>query len=162
MYQNGIEPFTRNGSEDSGIEFFDPAVETLARKIAAMIYVEQQERRTTAQTSVSATALSRVARARVQERRQRDALFEVGLFGEPAWDMLLDLYIAAEEGKTISVSSLCIAAATPQTTALRWINHMVEKGMVLREDDERDRRRVYVRLAPETQTRLGQLLSCWQ
>lgn len=44
------------------------------------------------------------------------------LFGEPAWDMIVDLFIAAEENKTVSVSSLCIDASVPMTTVLRWNN----------------------------------------
>src|SRR3546814_1843272 len=41
---------------------------------------------------------------------------------DPAWDMLLDLYLAAERNtRPVSISSLCIASAVPATTALRWI-----------------------------------------
>ena len=38
------------------------------------------------------------------------------LFGEPAWDILLDLYIANVENKPVSVSSACIGSAAPPTT----------------------------------------------
>jgi DNA-binding MarR family transcriptional regulator len=86
----------------------------------------------------------------IHERRLRDQYFDPALFGEPAWDMLLDLYAARERGKRISVSSLCIAAAVPPTTALRWITLLESAGMIVRLNDLNDRRRVFVTLSNET------------
>ena len=61
-----------------------------------------------------------LARKAYALRRKRAALFgNPDLFGEPAWDILLDLYIAAGEGKPVSVSSACIGSAAPATTGLR-------------------------------------------
>src|SRR3546814_11460790 len=55
-------------------------------------------------------------------RRLRDRYFDGDLFADPAWDMLLDLYLAAERNtRPVSISSLCIASAVPAPTALRWI-----------------------------------------
>ncbi|MGM3253246.1 hypothetical protein ACS22W_25800, partial [Escherichia coli] len=39
-----------------------------------------------------------LARRTYADRRRRDKLFQPGLFGEPAWDILLDLFISAKEG----------------------------------------------------------------
>jgi DNA-binding MarR family transcriptional regulator len=54
----------------------------------------------------------------------------------------------------VAVSSLCIAAAVPATTALRWLKTMVSQGIFLRRADPHDGRRVFVELAPEASTAL--------
>lgn len=90
-----------------------------------------------------------LARQAYRDRRRRDELFRDGdLFGEPAWDILLDLFIAAKEGKRISITSACIGAAAPSTTALRWLNILDREGLIEREGDAHDMRRSYVRLTP--------------
>lgn len=86
-------------------------------------------------------------RATIRARRLRDQFFDGGLFADPAWDMLLDLFAAHLEHVRVSVSSLCIAAAVPPTTALRWITTMREGGLLERHDDPFDRRRAYVGLS---------------
>jgi len=89
-----------------------------------------------------------LARHLYSMRRQRSAIFgQMEIFGEPAWDILLDLYIAALEGKSVSVSSACIGSASPPTTGLRWIGVLTHQGMLIREHDPTDQRRVLVRLS---------------
>ncbi|MFL9840335.1 hypothetical protein ABS767_05115 [Sphingomonas sp. ST-64] len=88
----------------------------------------------------------RIVRAAIRARRLRDQHFSAELFADPAWDMLLDLYAARLEGRRVSVSSLCIAAAVPPTTALRWIGTMHEGELFEREPDARDRRRAHITL----------------
>ncbi len=88
-----------------------------------------------------------LARATLALRRKRDRLFPEGLFGEPVWDLLLDLYIARADGRTISVSSACIAAAVPPTTALRWLRELERRDLVVRTADTGDGRRVHVTLS---------------
>ncbi len=93
-------------------------------------------------------------RAIIKQRRMRDRFFDAGLFADPGWDILLDLYAAQDEGKPVSVSSLCIAAAVPPTTALRWITNMTEAGLLLRVQDQGDARRVFIELAPDTRAQM--------
>ena len=88
-------------------------------------------------------------RALLRARRLRDEHFGAGLFEDPAWDMLLDLYAAELEGVRVSVSSLCIAAAVAPTTALRWIGRLSEQGLLERVPDPRDRRRAFISLSAE-------------
>ncbi|MCM0001224.1 MAG: MarR family transcriptional regulator [Erythrobacter sp.] len=93
-----------------------------------------------------------LARKTYALRRKRASLFgNPDLFGEPAWDILLDLYIAAGEGKPVSVSSACIGSAAPATTGLRWLGVLAQEGLVVRENDAEDHRRVLVRLTPSGQ-----------
>ena len=101
-----------------------------------------------------------LARNLLAERREREEALG-DLFGEPAWDMLLDLFAAHEERVNISVSSLCIAAAVPSTTALRWISVLYERGHLIRRADPRDRRRVWVELSPAMVASMRSLLQSW-
>jgi DNA-binding IclR family transcriptional regulator len=76
------------------------------------------------------------------------------LFGEPAWDILLDLHAAAARGLAVSVSNACLAADAPASTALRWLQHLQAEGLVERLADATDARRHYVRLTDEGLTRM--------
>lgn len=95
------------------------------------------------------------ARAVYSSRRLRGRSFgSEDLFGEPAWDMLLDLYIADFDHRAISVSSLCIAANVPTSTAMRWILLLQSRGLVERRGDDADKRRVYVHLTDAAKSAL--------
>lgn len=86
----------------------------------------------------------------IRARRLRARYFSEELFADPAWDMLLDLLQAEIAQLRVPVSSLCIAAAVPATTALRWLKTLVSQGLFVRRADPHDGRRVFVELAPET------------
>lgn len=90
--------------------------------------------------------LAAVAAAEYARRRRRDARFGGRLFADPAWDMLLDLFVHHHRGKLVSAHSLCIAAAVPQTTALRWIGKLRAAGMVTRVRSRHDQRVVHILL----------------
>lgn len=92
--------------------------------------------------SVSSTRV----RGAIRARRIRDQFFVPALFADPAWDMLLDLFAAELEHGRVSVSSLCIAAAVPPTTALRWITTLTSHELIEREPDPLDRRRAHIKL----------------
>ncbi|MES2327104.1 MAG: MarR family winged helix-turn-helix transcriptional regulator [Pseudomonadota bacterium] len=88
-------------------------------------------------------------RSVIRARRMRARYFRDELFADPAWDMLLDLLQAEIAQLRVPVSSLCIAASVPATTALRWLKTMVSEGIFVRRADPHDGRRVFVELAPE-------------
>ncbi len=92
----------------------------------------------------------------IQARRLRARYFPEDLFADPAWDMMLDLLQAEIAQLRVAVSSLCIAASVPSTTALRWLKTLVGQGLFLRRSDPHDGRRVFVELAPETSRSLRQ------
>jgi DNA-binding MarR family transcriptional regulator len=93
---------------------------------------------------------AKVVRRMLRQRRMREQYFPADLFADPAWDMLLDLYAARLERQPVSVSSLCIAAAVPATTALRWIKTMTDAGLFVRDADPHDGRRIFIALAEGT------------
>ena len=107
----------------------------------------------------AAANLLELARHAYWLRRQRAQIFGCAdLFGEPAWDILLDLYIAQGDGKAVSVSSACIGSASPPTTGLRWLAALADKGLILREPDAHDHRRIMVRLTAEGSTAVERFL----
>ncbi len=89
-----------------------------------------------------------VVRSAIRARRLRSRFFAGVMFADPAWDMLLDLLRAELAQHRVPISSLCIAAAVPATTALRWIQSMTDSGLFVRCADPLDGRRVFVELSP--------------
>ena len=87
-------------------------------------------------------------RAILKARRAREEMIGRDLFADPAWDMLLDLYAADLEQRKVSTTELCIAAAVPSTTALRWIEKLAQMTFVIRKEDHLDGRRIWVSLSP--------------
>ena len=87
-------------------------------------------------------------RAVIAARARRNQHFDPLLFADPAWDILLELYASSLEQRRVSVSKVCGSAAVPATTALRWICKMENDGLVLREPDPFDRRRIWISLSP--------------
>jgi DNA-binding MarR family transcriptional regulator len=90
----------------------------------------------------------RLARTLYRERLRRDAFFAAGLFGEPAWDILLDLFAAAKANELRSIKSACLSSNVPEATALRYIEQLAAHGLVERKPDRTDKRRKYLALTP--------------
>ena len=129
---NGSPPVGPHGSSSASAQH---SMANDARHLAALDGEAQRK------------AFAEMARASYTKRRKRATIFgDSELFGEPAWDILLDLYIAEAEEKSVSVSSACIGSAAPPTTGLRWLGVLAEQGLVAREHDPQDQRRVLVRL----------------
>jgi len=103
-------------------------------------------------------AVVELARRIYELRRSRDASFGADFFSEPAWDLLLHLFVAGAEGRTVSVSSACDGAAAPATTALRKLRQLEEGGWIVRAGDPADARRSYVRLSSRATNKMRSLL----
>jgi DNA-binding MarR family transcriptional regulator len=141
--QRGGLPGTPTGFAPRGDDFADypGQVRAPARDFGAMPRSFVPEERTIDRNRAKAV------RRMLRQRRMREQYFPADLFADPAWDMLLDLYAARLERQPVSVSSLCIAAAVPATTALRWIKTMTDAGLFVREADPHDGRRIFIALA---------------
>ncbi|WP_267397235.1 MULTISPECIES: hypothetical protein [unclassified Sphingomonas] len=80
---------------------------------------------------------------------QKTAMLGLAVSNDPAWKMLLDLYISNAEGRLISVSDACVGSGTNSATALRYLSLLEGSRLVTRNADALDRRRFYVSLTIE-------------
>ncbi|MDB5713556.1 MAG: hypothetical protein JWO15_953 [Sphingomonadales bacterium] len=90
-------------------------------------------------------------------RRDRDAIFEAGLFADPAWDLLLYIYACTQRGDSVSVSAACHAAGVPESTALRYLAALTEKGYLTSTAHLHDRRCSKLEMSP----RGSELMTRW-
>jgi hypothetical protein len=104
-------------------------------------------------------ALLTAARQAYEARRKRQRIFGGTVCGDPSWDILLNLFIARLEGRKISVSSACIAAFAPSTTALRYIAHLTQAGLISRQPHPSDARSTYLELSQEGTAKLAEFFS---
>lgn len=92
-------------------------------------------------------------------RRARTHYWSASMMGEPVWDMLLALYCFSARGEVLSVSGLCQSAGVPPTTALRWLNLMEQKQLIIRNKDNKDGRRIFVSLSAEAKDLMNKYLA---
>lgn len=90
-------------------------------------------------------ALGNFARKIYLARRDREKNFQTPeLFHDPAWDILLDIFIAHSQDKYISVMDATLSGHVPSTTALRWVWGLEKSGIIMRVPDGSDKRRKFV------------------
>jgi DNA-binding MarR family transcriptional regulator len=89
-----------------------------------------------------------------KSRRLRQKFFPEDIFADPAWDILLLLYSLEHSRRRVSLSAVCASAGVPESTGHRWIDRLMEIGMVYREKHPNDRRIYWLRLTERTLRRL--------
>lgn len=99
------------------------------------------------------------ARHLLEQRRMRDDILGTELFGDPGWELMLDLYVAQASGKRISMTSAAIGSGRPMSTGLRWVRLLVRHGFLEREADPDDGRRHYLRLTDNAVAALEHFLN---
>jgi hypothetical protein len=85
-------------------------------------------------------ALRTVADRLYTERRKRDAHFPSGLFGEPAWDLLLALFVAREDGRVLGLDEAYAAAQVDPGDGPALVDRLVAADMVSRGRGSLDRK----------------------
>ena len=116
------------------------SIEQLTQRIAGIEALLAYPDDPTSAHDYSDLALATVAARVYGARRRRERYFDPAIFADPAWDMLLDLFIAQARGKQLRTVSLCIASNVPWTTALRWIGVLEKQGLIERRLEPDDRR----------------------
>ena len=86
------------------------------------------------------------AKAEYVSREKRFSNISPSLLGEPAWDMLLDLFISRLSKRRVSVTSVCIASHAPSTTGLRYLRALEVEGYVERIRSSFDQRVSFIEL----------------
>jgi len=124
------------------------------RDIEPSEVIERLELRLAAATARSEQVVNGIRLGEYVERMRklrlkRNDVIGAELFRDPAWDMLLDLFASHERGERVSAIALSLSAGVPQSTALRTIQRLEEKGLIVREGDPDDLRRSWVRATPE-------------
>ena len=100
------------------------------------------------QSTLTREALVQAARRELERRRRRTRFLPEGMFGEPAWEILLMLYVE-QHGVRLKIARLTEMIGLPGTTTLRWVNYLQDRHLILREEHPTDRRAVFVRLTPK-------------
>lgn len=102
--------------------------------------------------------LALLARQLLKLRRKRKDHLPADIFGEPGWEMLLDLFVQKHLGKQVNVTSLCHATDASATTALRYIELLIKKELAQRYSSPHDRRVSYIELSSKGYACVGTFL----
>lgn len=108
--------------------------------------------------STDRKAAVELARRTFVARRARGRFVRGAMFGEPAWDMLIALY-ASEGSERQSVTNLTSLSGVPPTTALRWIDYLVDQGFAFRRQHRTDRRISFVEISDKGRENLDAYFS---
>lgn len=94
---------------------------------------------------VTPETLIAAAQAELNARDRRSQLLPEGLFGEPAWEILLLLYVEQARMR-LTISRVSTILATAPTTVLRWMSYLQDRQLIVRQNHPTDQRAVFVEL----------------
>lgn len=94
-----------------------------------------------------------------EERQLRNEFLQTSeLFGEPAWDILLYIFLSQSKGKGAKVESLAVASRLPVTLAIRWLERLEYEEMIFAYRDEDETGEIFLRLTQETSSSISKYL----
>ncbi len=150
MYQLGNRKKSPDGG---GVELSPRDREDAARLLTLLLGEGEVEER---QRDVN---LNRLASAILEARRRRTEIFNPAMFGEPAWELLLTLFVMDREGPRLTIGRLAQVAGTKLTTALRWLEYLEDQAFVRREEHPNDARTAFIELTDKAREALRLYLS---
>jgi DNA-binding MarR family transcriptional regulator len=103
--------------------------------------------------------LVQLAETIIEARRRRAEIFNPAMFGEPAWELLLTLFVMDREGPRLTIGRLAQLAGTKLTTALRWLEYLEDQAFVQREQHPNDARTAFIQLTDKAREALRLYLS---
>jgi hypothetical protein len=106
----------------------------------------------------SSLRLAQVATSMRAVARRRTRHLSGEWFGEPAWEMLLELFIQFAGGARVSTKSLAIASGAPDTTALRIMDRLEAAALITRSPSQMDKRVTLVSLTQKGVVAVGSVL----
>lgn len=142
---------TEHGESDLESEFFalgsQPTISD--RKIA---------KRSVLEVSKDDNGLARLAEDILTDRDRRTTHFPGELFSEPAWDMLLCLFIADARNICLSEADVYAASREPHSTAMRWINFMTSLGIIEHTQASQNEQPRYIKITASGATQMRNYL----
>lgn len=97
----------------------------------------------------------------LRAQSERNAALGTTLFGDPAWALLLTLFVASDEGGHPTAAALCAQQPGGAERSKRLLKALEQEGMVVRLGDAADDGRAFVYLSGGTARRLRALLGSW-
>jgi hypothetical protein len=92
----------------------------------------------------------------LEVRRQRSKVFGEGLFSDPAWDILLELFAAKLAGRRMTLREL--GGVAPESTLARWVAALEERGLVACEVNPLDPDQFRIRLSSRSEDKMMRFL----
>ncbi|SIN98144.1 hypothetical protein SAMN02745824_2522 [Parasphingorhabdus marina DSM 22363] len=91
-------------------------------------------------------------------RRQGHKVFPEAYFSTAAWDILLVLYDAHEKREKLRIQQISSRTHLKPSTAIRYVDILMQDGFVFVEDDSSSGETSYVLLTQSGMSRLNQVL----
>lgn len=106
---------------------------------------------------IAAPATVEFARKLIKVELLRQSVLEEH-FTPGEWQILLELFVATEEGRLSAVSDMGLTEGIPRSTALGIVADMTRRGFLLRTADPTDGRRFHVSIEANLHHRINALL----
>lgn len=106
--------------------------------------------------------LLRLAEAFLELRTAMGTYLPLSKLSEPAWEILLRLFVRKLEGLQSSVTQICYSTLTPTTTALRHLNILEMEDLIERKPSENDLRVSLIDLTPKGRLLASSFLLSWE
>ena len=149
------------GPEKDIIEEMKRNLDAVSEKIQTLVNVvamPKSQSRTGMVESPAIPITAKMLEGVLKARSSRNLYFSAEIFSDPAWDMLLDLFLAKIKNGAMVVSSLCVGSGAPISTAHRRLSVLEDKGLIYRRRDKIDTRRVFVELTEEGERKMRRYL----
>ena len=98
------------------------------------------------------------ARELLELAERRQTIFPGQGLPDHAWHLMLELLVHHYEGKQYTLEGICEASKMPFETCLRYINHLTNLGVIIRDDGELDSLARCVALSSDAHQNLLELL----
>ncbi len=101
--------------------------------------------------------LLEVARRILEIEKLRRSFFPSAIFGEPAWNILLTLFVASSRADR-TVTRLGESSGVPLSTASRWLDYLEAEGLVMLDRSSHDPQQKEVHLTDKAYRALRSFL----
>lgn len=102
----------------------------------------QRDRLTPSQREALRQDAAKIQFSRNLRRKELDE----SILGEPAWDILLALFVIDNDKRRLSIGELARTTHIPQTTMVRWVTALEERELAKKRPNPFDQRVVHVEL----------------